>query len=210
MILGEAGTRQRHHPPWRQPAGGLADQLRDAIDLTPRWKTSISPGSEWIEINGQRKNTCAATWATFCSRPPAHSPGDQLSGGERNRLLLARLFARPATVLVLDEPPTTWTSKPSTCLEELLRTTRHRVPRQPRPYLSGQRGHQHHCPTKATVCGANLKAAWKTGCSNQQRSQALRDQRNNRPQPMAAPAAEAKQGGNAAAPDNKPPPPRKS
>ncbi|MEO8974561.1 MAG: ATP-binding cassette domain-containing protein, partial [Casimicrobiaceae bacterium] len=64
----------------------------------------ISPGSEWVEIGSSRKHIMSYL-ADFLFAPErARSPVRSLSGGERNRLLLARLFARPANVLVLDEP----------------------------------------------------------------------------------------------------------
>jgi ATP-binding cassette subfamily F protein uup len=64
----------------------------------------ISPGSEWIDL-GTRKTHVKSYLSDFLFSPArAQSPVRSLSGGERNRLLLARLFARPANVLVLDEP----------------------------------------------------------------------------------------------------------
>jgi ATP-binding cassette subfamily F protein uup len=65
---------------------------------------TISPGSDWIDLAGGRKHVMSYL-ADFLFPPRrAHSPVRMLSGGERNRLLLARLFAKPANVLVLDEP----------------------------------------------------------------------------------------------------------
>jgi ATP-binding cassette subfamily F protein uup len=65
---------------------------------------SISPGSEWVKVNGQKKHV-KSYLTDFLSNPErARSPMRSLSGGERNRLLLARLFSRPANVVVLDEP----------------------------------------------------------------------------------------------------------
>jgi ATP-binding cassette subfamily F protein uup len=64
----------------------------------------ISPGSEWIDIGGERKHVMSYLGDFLFSPERARSPVKSLSGGERNRLLLARLFARPANLLVLDEP----------------------------------------------------------------------------------------------------------
>ena len=80
------------------------DQLRDALDLNATLADFISPGSEWVEIGNQRKHVKSYLSDFLFSPARANSPVRSLSGGERNRLLLARLFARPANVLVLDEP----------------------------------------------------------------------------------------------------------
>jgi len=80
------------------------DQMRDKLDLNATLEDFISPGSEWIEIGSQRKHVKSYLSDFLFSPARANSPVRSLSGGERNRLLLARLFARPANVLVLDEP----------------------------------------------------------------------------------------------------------
>src|SRR5450830_1175755 len=80
------------------------DQMRNALDLDATLVDFISPGSEWIEIGNQRKHVKSYLGDFLFSPARANSPVRSLSGGERNRLLLARLFARPANVLVLDEP----------------------------------------------------------------------------------------------------------
>ena len=80
------------------------DQLREALDLDATLEDFISPGSEWVEIGGQRKHVKSYLNDFLFSPERARSPIKTLSGGERNRLLLARLFAKPANVLVLDEP----------------------------------------------------------------------------------------------------------
>jgi ATP-binding cassette subfamily F protein uup len=80
------------------------DQLREQLDPEKTLSETVSPGSDWIEIGNQRKHiTNYLADFLFPSRR-ANAPIRMLSGGERNRLLLARLFARPANVLVLDEP----------------------------------------------------------------------------------------------------------
>jgi len=80
------------------------DQMRDQLDLTRTVGETISPGSDWVEINGERKHVSSYLADFLFSPQRAGTPVAALSGGERNRLLLARLFARPANVLVLDEP----------------------------------------------------------------------------------------------------------
>src|SRR5690606_19573403 len=71
------------------------DQMRDNLDLNATLADFISPGSEWIEINGSRKHVMGYLQDFLFSPQRANSPVRTLSGGERNRLLLARLFARP-------------------------------------------------------------------------------------------------------------------
>jgi ABC transport system ATP-binding/permease protein len=80
------------------------DQMREQLDLDRSVAETISPGSEWVEINGERKHVTSYLADFLFSPRRAGSPVRALSGGERNRLLLARLFARPANVVVLDEP----------------------------------------------------------------------------------------------------------
>ena len=98
------------------------DQMREALDLNATLEDFISPGSEWIEI-GSRKQHVKSYLGDFLFSPArAASPVRSLSGGERNRLLLARLFARPANVLVLDEPTNDLDIDTLELLEELLQT----------------------------------------------------------------------------------------
>jgi ATP-binding cassette subfamily F protein uup len=80
------------------------DQFRTQLDPDAALVDVISPGSDYVEI-GQTKKHVIGYLEDFLFAPArARSPVKSLSGGERNRLLLARLFARPANVLVLDEP----------------------------------------------------------------------------------------------------------
>jgi ATP-binding cassette subfamily F protein uup len=96
------------------------DQMRDQLNLDATLEDFISPGSEWIEINGQRKHVKSYLSDFLFSPARANSPVRSLSGGERNRLLLARLFARPANVLVLDEPTNDLDIDTLELLEEML------------------------------------------------------------------------------------------
>ena len=96
------------------------DQMRDALNLDATLEDFISPGSEWIEIGQSRKHVKSYLEDFLFSAARANSPVRSLSGGERNRLLLARLFARPANVLVLDEPTNDLDIDTLELLEELL------------------------------------------------------------------------------------------
>ncbi|VVE80473.1 ATP-binding cassette domain-containing protein [Pandoraea sputorum] len=96
------------------------DQMRAQLDPERSLLDTISPGSDWIEINGARKHVMSYLGDFLFSPERARSPVKSLSGGERNRLLLARLFARPANVLVLDEPTNDLDIPTLELLEELL------------------------------------------------------------------------------------------
>jgi ATP-binding cassette subfamily F protein uup len=85
-----------------QPA--YFDQMREVLDPDKTVAETISPGSDWVEVGGAKKHVMSYLNDFLFSPRRANSPVRQLSGGERNRLLLARLFAKPANVLVLDEP----------------------------------------------------------------------------------------------------------
>jgi ATP-binding cassette subfamily F protein uup len=137
LILGEhqpdpapanAPKPEPGHSPWgtvRQGANisvAYFDQMRNALDLDATLEDFISPGSEWIEIGNQKKHVKSYLGDFLFSPARANSPVRSLSGGERNRLLLARLFARPANVLVLDEPTNDLDIDTLELLEDLLQT----------------------------------------------------------------------------------------
>ncbi len=80
------------------------DQFRNVLDEDATLIDTISPGSDYVEIAGQRKHVIGYLEEFLFPPERARAKVAALSGGERNRLLLARLFARPANLLVLDEP----------------------------------------------------------------------------------------------------------
>lgn len=96
------------------------DQMRAQLDDEASLADTIAPGSDWVEINGQRKHVMTYLNDFLFAPERARSPVKSLSGGERNRLLLARLFAKPANVLVLDEPTNDLDIDTLELLEELL------------------------------------------------------------------------------------------
>jgi len=135
LILGElqadaappnAPPPEPGHSPWgtvRQGANisvAYFDQMRNALDMDATLEDFISPGSEWIEIGNRRQHVKSYLGDFLFSPARANSPVRSLSGGERNRLLLARLFARPANVLVLDEPTNDLDIDTLELLEDLL------------------------------------------------------------------------------------------
>jgi len=126
--LANAPKPEPGHSPWGTVRLGANvtvayfDQMRNALDLDATLEDFISPGSEWIEIGNQRKHVKSYLGDFLFSPARANSPVRSLSGGERNRLLLARLFARPANVLVLDEPTNDLDIDTLELLEDLLQS----------------------------------------------------------------------------------------
>ncbi|MCU0956394.1 MAG: ATP-binding cassette domain-containing protein [Hydrogenophaga sp.] len=120
LMLGELAPDQGTVRQGSRVSVAYFDQMREQIDLEATLEDFISPGSEWIEI-GERRTHVRSYLADFLFSPErARAPVRTLSGGERNRLLLARLFARPANVLVLDEPTNDLDIDTLELLEDLL------------------------------------------------------------------------------------------
>jgi ATP-binding cassette subfamily F protein uup len=122
LILGELAADDGQIKLGTQLEVAYFDQMRAGLDLDKSLEDTISPGSEWIEMNGQRKHVIGYLGDFLFAPERARSPVRTLSGGERNRLLLARLFARPANVLVLDEPTNDLDIDTLELLEELLQS----------------------------------------------------------------------------------------
>jgi ATP-binding cassette subfamily F protein uup len=80
------------------------DQLRAALDEEATLADTISPGGDYVEVGDARRHVISYLGDFLFPAERSRALVKSLSGGERNRLLLARLFARPANVLVLDEP----------------------------------------------------------------------------------------------------------
>ena len=99
---------------------GYFDQMRSRLDENATLADTISPGSEWVEIGNQRKHIMSYLEDFLFPAARAHSPVRSLSGGERARLALARMFAQPTNVLVLDEPTNDLDIETLELLEDLI------------------------------------------------------------------------------------------
>ncbi len=99
---------------------GYFDQMRDQLNETATLTDTISPGSDWVEIGGERKHVMSYLEDFLFPAARARSPVSSLSGGERARLALARMFAQPHNVLVLDEPTNDLDIETLELLESLL------------------------------------------------------------------------------------------
>jgi len=83
---------------------GYFDQLRQALDLEKSVAYNVGEGRTYIKINGKDRHVVGYLTGFLFSPKRAMTPVKALSGGERNRVILAKLFTRPANLLVLDEP----------------------------------------------------------------------------------------------------------
>lgn len=104
LILGELQPTGGHIQLGTNIQVAYFDQMREQLDPEATLADTISPGSDYVQIGETRTHVIGYLEDFLFAPQRARSPVKSLSGGERNRLLLARLFARPANVLVLDEP----------------------------------------------------------------------------------------------------------
>ena len=120
LILGEIEPDEGTVRRGTRQSVAYFDQMREQLDPELPLTEAISPGSEFIEIGGERKHVIGYLGDFLFAPQRARSPVKSLSGGERNRLLLARLFARPANLMVLDEPTNDLDIETLDLLEDLL------------------------------------------------------------------------------------------
>ena len=99
---------------------GYFDQLHAQLDEEKTVQENVAPGSDSVMINGNKKHILGYLQDFLFSPERARSPVKQLSGGERNRLLLARLFTKPSNLLVMDEPTNDLDAETLELMEELL------------------------------------------------------------------------------------------
>ena len=104
LILGEIEPDSGHIERGSKQSVAYFDQMREQLNEEATLADTISPGSDFVEIGNERKHVISYLEDFLFPPQRSRSPVKSLSGGERNRLLLARLFARPANILVLDEP----------------------------------------------------------------------------------------------------------
>ena len=104
MILGQLAPDSGAIRSGTRLSVAFFDQQRAALDPEKTLAETIAPGSDWVEVGNTRKHVIAYLGDFLFPPRRAEAPVRTLSGGERNRLLLARLFAQPANLLVLDEP----------------------------------------------------------------------------------------------------------
>ena len=120
LLLGELAPQRGEVVAGANLEIAFFDQLRGALREDWNALDNVSEGREFIEINGSRKHVLGYLQDFLFSPERARAPITKLSGGERNRLLLAKLFARPSNVLVLDEPTNDLDVETLELLEELL------------------------------------------------------------------------------------------
>ncbi|MDE1981830.1 MAG: ATP-binding cassette domain-containing protein [Betaproteobacteria bacterium] len=120
LLLGELQPQEGSVRLGTRLAVAYYDQLRSQLDPEATLSDTISPGADFVEIQGVRKHVVSYLGDFLFSPERVRAKVKSLSGGERNRLLLARLFARPANVLVLDEPTNDLDIETLDLLESLL------------------------------------------------------------------------------------------
>ena len=120
LILGELEPQAGRIKQGTKLEVAYFDQFRNQLDDDATLVDTISPGSDYVEIAGQKKHVISYLEDFLFPAERSRAKVSALSGGERNRLLLARLFARPANLLVLDEPTNDLDIDTLELLEQLL------------------------------------------------------------------------------------------
>ncbi len=122
LILGEIPPDSGEVRLGTKLAVAYFDQFRAALDEEATLADTINPGADFVEVDGQRKHVISYLGDFLFPPERAKAPVKSLSGGERNRLLLARLFSQPANLLVLDEPTNDLDIETLELLEDLLQS----------------------------------------------------------------------------------------
>ncbi|TPW16480.1 MAG: ATP-binding cassette subfamily F uup, partial [Halothiobacillaceae bacterium] len=151
ILLGELTPQQGEVSFGTQLNVAYFDQLRGQLNEELSVRQNVAEGSDVVEVNGGSKHIMSYLQDFLFSPERANTPVKALSGGERNRLLLAKLFTKPANMLVMDEPTNDLDVETLELLEELvssysgtlLRPRHHRLKRLFLRRLSGKK--QPHC-----------------------------------------------------------------
>ena len=169
------------------------DQLQAQLDPEKTVRENVSDGADTLSINGCRRHVIGYLEDFLFTTEQAASPVKYLSGGEHNRLLLARLFAKPSNLLVLDEPTNDLDIETLELLEELLLDYPGTLlAGEPRPRVPQQRGHQHAGPRRRRagqgVCRrvrrlARPAKAGRRGAGPSRRTNRPRGPERERPKP---------------------------
>lgn len=120
IILGDVAPQRGNVRLGTKLSVAYFDQLRDQLDLDKSAIDNISEGRDSIEINGRSKHIMSYLQDFLFSGERARTPIRALSGGERNRILLAKLFSKPSNLLVMDEPTNDLDAETLELLEDLL------------------------------------------------------------------------------------------
>ncbi len=120
LLLGELSSRQGHIKRGTHLEVLYFDQLREQLDEKKTVRENVSPNGDMLDVGGKQRHIIGYLKDFLFSPQRARTPVWVLSGGEKNRLLLAKLFARPANVLVMDEPTNDLDVETLELLEELL------------------------------------------------------------------------------------------
>ena len=120
LLLGELAPQSGEVRQGTNLDVAYSDQMRSILDETKTARDIVGDGSDYVDVNGNRRHVIGYLKDFLFTPDRAQTPVSVLSGGERNRLLLARLFTRPCNVLVLDEPTNDLDQETLELLEELI------------------------------------------------------------------------------------------
>ena len=120
LFLGELAPQEGHVKLGTKLSVAYFDQMRDQLDLEKSAIDNIAEGSDTVTINGKDKHVISYLNDFMFSGERARTAIKSLSGGERNRILLAKLFSKPSNLLVMDEPTNDLDAETLELLEELL------------------------------------------------------------------------------------------
>ena len=120
LLLGELAPQSGEVRQGTNLEVAYSDQMRSILDETKTARDIVGDGSDYVDVNGNRRHVIGYLKDFLFTPERAQTPVSVLSGGERNRLLLARLFTRPCNVLVLDEPTNDLDQETLELLEELI------------------------------------------------------------------------------------------